>query len=62
MKRKEIISEITNIAGDEFETINDVLELAYKSKKELKRTLTHVKNYEYINQLKQTTIISSEIK
>tara|TARA_B110000208_G_scaffold176241_1_gene222460 strand:- start:435 stop:578 length:144 start_codon:yes stop_codon:yes gene_type:complete len=45
MKRKEIISEIINIAGDEFETVNDALELAYKSKKELQRTLTHVKNY-----------------
>ena len=49
MKRKEIINEIINIAGDEFETVNDVLELAYKSKEELKRTLTHVKNYNYIN-------------
>tara|TARA_B110000305_G_scaffold106865_1_gene120226 strand:- start:3546 stop:3728 length:183 start_codon:yes stop_codon:yes gene_type:complete len=49
MKRKEIINEIINIAGDEFETISDVLELAYKSKKELQRTLTHVKNYNYIN-------------
>jgi hypothetical protein len=49
MKRKEIINEIINMAGDEFETVNDVLELAYKSKKELKRALIHVKNYDYIN-------------
>jgi hypothetical protein len=53
MQRKEIISEIINISGDEYETLNDVLELAYKSKKELKRTLTHVKNYNYINNQKK---------
>lgn len=53
MQRKKIISEIISISGDEYETLNDVLELAYKGKKELKRTLTHVKNYNYINNQKK---------
>lgn len=45
MKRKEIIKEIIDLSSDEFETVNDALELAYKNKEELKRTLLHIKNY-----------------
>ncbi len=45
MKRKEIISTILDLSGEEFETKNDILELAYENKKQLKKRLITINNY-----------------
>lgn len=45
MNRSETIDEILYLSGDEFETKTDFLELAYKSKKQLKQQLKKIKEY-----------------
>ena len=45
MTRKEIINTILDLSGEEFETKNDILELAYENKKQLKNRLTTINNY-----------------
>jgi hypothetical protein len=45
MKRKEIINTILDLSGEEFETKNDILDLAYENKKQLKKRLITINNY-----------------
>ena len=45
MTRKEIINTILDLSGEEFETKNDILELAYENKKQLKNRLITINNY-----------------
>ena len=45
MKRKEIINTILNLSKEEFETRNDILQLAMENKNQLKIRLKHIKNY-----------------
>ena len=47
MNRHELIDAIMDLAGDEFENIGDVLELAKQSDSELRDTLEHIKLYEH---------------
>jgi len=42
MTRKEIINTILHLSGVEFETKNDILELAMENKKQLKIRLKHI--------------------
>ena len=45
MTRKKLIKEILKKSGDEFENKNDFLELAFKTKKELRTDLIKINNY-----------------
>jgi hypothetical protein len=45
MKRKEIINTILDLSGEEFETKNDILELAYENKRQLKNRLITINNH-----------------
>ena len=45
MKRKEIINTILDLSGEEFETKNDILQLAIENKKQLKIRLITINNY-----------------
>ena len=45
MKRKDLINEILQKSGDEFETKEDFLNLAMKSKKELIKDLININQF-----------------
>ena len=45
MKRKDLINEIMQKSGDEFETKEDFLSLAIKSKKELVKDLIKINQF-----------------
>lgn len=45
MKRKQLIAEILLHSKDEFENINEVICLAFESKKQLKKRLSQIKQY-----------------
>lgn len=45
MKRKDLIIDILAKSGDEFETKNDFLDLAMKSKKELIKDLIKINQF-----------------
>ncbi len=45
MKRKQLIAEILLHSKDEFENVNDVICLAFESKKQLKKRLLQIKHY-----------------
>ena len=45
MTRKEIINTILDLSGEEFETKNNILELAYENKRQLKNRLITINNH-----------------
>lgn len=47
MKRYEIINKIILISSDEFETVEEALDLARLTKKELRVLLKHIEKYEF---------------
>jgi hypothetical protein len=45
MNRKELINKILTYSQDEFETKQDYIDLAYKSKKQLMNDVISINNY-----------------
>ena len=45
MKRKELINELIQKSGDEFESKQDYLKLAYMTKKQLVKAIIKVNQY-----------------
>ena len=58
MKRKEIINTILDLSGEEFETKNDILELACENKKQLKKRLITINNYIIENKIINDLILN----
>ena len=55
-KRKELIDMILDLAGDEFETKEDYIELAKETKNDLFSRLIQINNYESNKEDEQRTI------
>lgn len=51
LTRKELIHKILLYSGDEFESKQDFIDLAMKTKKQLRKDLIYINNYSILKQL-----------
>lgn len=51
LTRKELIHQILLYSGDEFESKQDFIDLAMKTKKQLRKDLIYINNYFILKQL-----------
>ena len=51
LTRKELIHQILLYSGDEFESKQDFIDLAMKTKKQLRKDLIYINNYSILKQL-----------